>query len=437
MSTFGSQLHIPEATSEPIRRALRHAGLDPSTPPTASQWHAFLAELERSAEAGEGGRYENLFAMSPVPTLEQDYTHLIERMDDLRSEGVTDLRRWLGTDLDRIRDMAELIENVSLNPAAIEIIGLSPEDAAGPVRREIVNPEAAEAWVEQLALVWDGRSFGVTTFQAARPSGEQFEARRTIAVPTGRFGPDYSQVVMTIEDISEQRAEERRMQDALEARTRFLASVSHEIRTPLTGILGFAEVLADRPELASEDEGSNIIRAIHDGAKDLSEIVDDLLLNAQSELGSISMSSEPVDVNAEITRVLSSGGAFPEHVRRAGEELDAVARGDAGRLRQIIRNLLTNAERYGGDDVAIEVRCADAVITVEISDDGPGVPDGMAEQIFEPYRRGHDASTTPDSVGIGLAICRQFADLMEGSLTYVRSDDRARFVLHLPRDDAR
>ena len=437
MSTFGSQLHIAEATSEPIRRALRRTGLDPSTPPTASQWQTFLAELERTVEGVDDGRYENLFAMSPVPTLEQDYTRLVERMEALRSEGVRDIRTWLGTDMKRIRDMAELIDNVSLNPAAIEIIGLSPEDAAGPVRREIVNPEAAEAWVEQFALVWAGDCFGVTTFRAARPSGEQFEARRTMAVPMGRFGPDYSRVVMTIEDISEQRAEERRMQDALESRTRFLASVSHEIRTPLTGILGFAEVLADSPELAGADEGANIIRSIHDGAKDLSDIVDDLLLSAQSELGSIPMADEPVEVNAEITRVLSSGGAFPERVRRTGDDLDATARGDAGRLRQIIRNLLTNAERYGGDDVAIEVRDADGVIAVEVSDDGPGVPDGMAEQIFEPYRRGHDASTTPDSVGIGLAICRQFADLMGGSLTYRRSGDRSRFVLTLPQDAIR
>ena len=222
------------------------------------------------------------------------------------------------------------------------------------------------------------------------------------------------------------------MQDAMEARTRFLASVSHEIRTPLTGILGFSEVLTDTPGLLDTEDTAEIIRSIFDQARDLSNIVDDLLITAQTELGSISMADEAIDVHAEITRVLESGGSFTHLVRRDDTHRRPIARGDAGRFRQIIRNLLTNAERYGGDDVLIDIAANGGSVVVEVSDDGAGVPEAMAEQIFEPYRRAHDHGTTPDSVGIGLAICRQFAELMGGSLAYRYEDGRSIFGLILP-----
>lgn len=428
MHTIRSEESPQAPPADPVTSALRIVGLDRETPPTPEQWSMFLDTLDN----GDDRRFENLFSMSPVPTLEQDYSLLVEWMGQLRRTGVTSIREYLCDDLELIRDAASMIVNVAVNPAAVEVIGLARDESVGPMRREIVNEEAVEAWIEQLELVWDGKSFGVTTFKAARTSGEQFDARRTLAIPDGRFGPDYSRAVMTIEDITEHRKEERRMQEAMEARTRFLASVSHEIRTPLTGILGFSEVLTDSPELLTKADAAEIIHSIFDQARDLSNIVDDLLVAAQTELGSIAMVDEPVDVQAEITRVLESGGSFTHLVRRESATRAPIARGDAGRFRQIIRNLLTNAERYGGDDVLIGVETNGDSIFIEVSDNGTGVPDAMAEQIFEPYRRAHDHATTPDSVGIGLAICRQFAELMSGSLAYRYEDGRARFLLTLP-----
>src|SRR5690606_2480421 len=113
------------------------------------------------------------------------------------------------------------------------------------------------------------------------------------------------------------------------------------------------------------------------------------------------------------------------------QSTEAVATCDPARLRQVLRNLLTNAERYGGPNVAIFVDVEGDFVVVDVVDDGAGIPRRDWDRIFEPYQRAHDAPGQPDSVGVGLAISRQLATLMGGSLDY-RYSDRSVFRLRLP-----
>ncbi len=105
---------------------------------------------------------------------------------------------------------------------------------------------------------------------------------------------------------------------------------------------------------------------------------------------------------------------------------------DATRVRQILRNLLTNAFRYGGNSVEISVRHLNGSVRITVSDDGPGIPVGDREQIFQPYQRAHNATGQPASVGLGLTISRQLARLMGGDLTYRHEEGRSSFDLALP-----
>jgi signal transduction histidine kinase len=103
---------------------------------------------------------------------------------------------------------------------------------------------------------------------------------------------------------------------------------------------------------------------------------------------------------------------------------------DASRVRQILRNLLTNAQRYGGPNRRIAGGALFDRIWLEVRDDGEGVPPGDAEKIFEPY--GTAGTGVKDSVGLGLSVARQLAELMGGSLTYHRDLDETVFRLELP-----
>jgi signal transduction histidine kinase len=109
-----------------------------------------------------------------------------------------------------------------------------------------------------------------------------------------------------------------------------------------------------------------------------------------------------------------------------------LAFGDPLRFRQILRNLITNARRYGGPNIRLGIKHAIDTVSVSVVDDGPGVPPEMVESIFQPYRSAHDQAGQPGSVGLGLAVSRSISDLMGGNLSYDRCEQETWFTLTLP-----
>ena len=105
---------------------------------------------------------------------------------------------------------------------------------------------------------------------------------------------------------------------------------------------------------------------------------------------------------------------------------------DPVRFRQVLRNLITNARRYGGGSIAIEVKQRGDAVAISVVDDGPGVPEDREQAIFEAYERGHANSTQPGSVGLGLTVSRQLARLMDGDLTFQRRDSMTCFEFTVP-----
>jgi signal transduction histidine kinase len=104
-------------------------------------------------------------------------------------------------------------------------------------------------------------------------------------------------------------------------------------------------------------------------------------------------------------------------------------------VRQVLRNLVSNALKYGGTNVTVRVGYESDVAFVRVEDDGEGVEPEERETIFEPYRRAHDAPGLTASMGLGLAISRQLARLMGGDLTYTRESSLTVFTLSMPKAD--
>ncbi|HEU4895441.1 MAG TPA: CHASE domain-containing protein [Acidimicrobiia bacterium] len=217
------------------------------------------------------------------------------------------------------------------------------------------------------------------------------------------------------------------------SKDQFLASVSHELRTPLTGVLGFAELLRDGPDELSEDERRSMISSVAEEASDLAAIIDDLLVAARSELDLLAITRVPVSLRAQIAQVLETSDAtLRDRVELVGDPRQT-AIGDPGRVRQIIRNLITNAVRYGGERIEIRFGVGDGLVRVEVADDGVGLERENWERIFEPYFRVHEESNTqPAAIGIGLSVARHLARLMDGDLTYRREAGWSVFRLSLP-----
>jgi signal transduction histidine kinase len=231
------------------------------------------------------------------------------------------------------------------------------------------------------------------------------------------------------------RAEYEKLREITEAKDEFLASVSHELRTPLTSVLGFAELLRGDDVELTDAERRSMIASVADEALDLAAIVEDLLVSARSELDLLVVTRVPVSARAQVAQVLEvSSKDSCAAVEVIGDPTEPyTALGDPGRVRQILRNLITNACRYGGQRVQIRLRSVDDTVVIAVADDGQGVPSGDEDRIFAPYYRAHAIESQPAALGIGLSVARQLSRLMDGDLRYWRDDGWTVFELHLPQ----
>ncbi len=217
--------------------------------------------------------------------------------------------------------------------------------------------------------------------------------------------------------------------DAL--RNRLISSVSHELRTPLTGLHGLATVLHDNFDDLSPSEVAEFLDLLVLESAEATALVEDLL-TAVRPTDFVRIDVAPIDIAVEVDTVLAMlGPAMSKDVDvQDGDGSRAIA--DPIRFRQIIRNLLTNADRYGGQTIRIRIESAGNLISVTVSDDGPGIPLEDRGKVFEEWQASDLGVRHPQSLGLGLTISRRLARAMEGNLTYEYAGGESRFTLTLP-----
>ena len=231
--------------------------------------------------------------------------------------------------------------------------------------------------------------------------------------------------------VQELNRKQREIEDVMRQRETFIATVSHEIRTPLSAVIGYVDLLSDPNASLSGLERNQLLSTVARQAGDVAVLIEDLLVAAKAEAGTLRVQTHPVDLVAQTLQVVE--GLDP--IRVAAIDVDTepcMAIADPSRTRQIIRNLVTNAFRYGGPDIEIKVRCTGGRSRLEVSDNGVGVAPEDEERIFEAFQRSSTRPAVADSVGLGLPISRLLSELMEGEVTYERRGGRSVFTLDLP-----
>lgn len=223
------------------------------------------------------------------------------------------------------------------------------------------------------------------------------------------------QVAMLYEE-AQRTAEDLRI--ANNAKDEFLGLVSHELRTPITTIVGNAEILS-RTNLHLDD--ADRAEAMHDIVEDgrrLSRIIDDLLVLARLDRG-VQIEIEPVSLDLAIRRVAEEHARRFAHrqVRVIGEAPGPVLANE-GYLEQIVRNLVSNAEKYSPTEQPIEITVSsdDHEATVRVLDRGNGVPPEERESIFSAFYRARATENEARGVGIGLSVCRRLVEAQGGRI---------------------
>ncbi len=278
-----------------------------------------------------------------------------------------------------------------------------------------VNPRATELIPElPVGERVDGEQSPLPSLADALSAETLVDHRgRTLAVTAAQLGADDG-VVWTVRDISERARLER-------AKSDFVATASHELRSPLTSIKGFVELLARSPESMS-DRQREFVDIILRSTDRLVDLVNDLLDVARIEADHVEISRRPIDVGEAVREVVElMGPRLAEKHQQVGLYVAPtlpLALADAGRVRQIVANLLTNAHLYTPDGGRIHVGAeADrAWIQIVVADSGVGMTPEEAEHVFERFYRGGNGAAKAPGTGLGLAIVKSLVDMHDGRI---------------------
>ncbi|GEM_PF-5045317 len=327
-----------------------------------------------------------------------------------------------------ITDMNGNIEYV--NPKFTRLTGYTLKEVLGKnmniQKSGLHNPEYyKQMWSALLSgKEWKGE------FQNKKKNGELYWEMVSIS-PIMNKG-QITHFIGFKEDVSERKAYERSLKQAMEAaesanraKSEFLANMSHEIRTPMNSILGMAELLQSS-KLSNEQV--EYATAICNSSKMLLSLINDILDMSKIEAGKLDIQKEPLDLLETIEDVvhINSVAAAEKGLRLIVSFEQGTPRyvvGDAVRIRQVLINLTVNAVKFTrSGHVLIKASCLEidsssARIRIDVIDTGTGIPTDSQKFIFEKFTQ-LDASITRryGGAGLGLPICKRLMELMGGEI---------------------
>jgi signal transduction histidine kinase len=246
-------------------------------------------------------------------------------------------------------------------------------------------------------------------------------------------------VLRLLDEASQVRALNRQLESVDRLKDDFMSSVTHELRTPLTSIRAFAELMRDDPDMDS-GQRQLFVGLIVAEAERLSRLVSQVLDMAKIESGHADWRNDAIDLCELVGHAVQT---TRESFRERGAQVDVeqpdsvpVLHADRDRLLQVLLNLLSNAAKFVpkvGGRVTVALRADARGATIEVSDNGPGVPAGQQQLVFEKFRQGGDGGNRPQGTGLGLPISRQIVEHFGGRM-WLRSEagQGACFGVELP-----
>ena len=209
-------------------------------------------------------------------------------------------------------------------------------------------------------------------------------------------------------------------ESANRAKSEFLANMSHELRTPLHGILSLAEMGTEEDE-APLEVLRGYFRTISLAGGSLQRLLDDLLDLSRHEAGKVPLEFGHHDLQHLVQQCVDEQrGVIGE--RRLAVNVDVKCAGtfdfDKQKVKQVVRNLLTNAIRFSPDDksISVEATRSPSTITVSVSDQGPGIPEHELETVFGKFVQSSRTKTGAGGTGLGLSICKEIVNAHGGDI---------------------
>ncbi len=231
-----------------------------------------------------------------------------------------------------------------------------------------------------------------------------------------------------------------RLEELNMSKSQFVANASHELQTPMTSIIGFSSMLLDYGKTLKEEEFKKFLTIIRDETQRLARLSADLLDLSRIKDGRITLKLKKTDLKALAEKVRESMKVIKPGVNIEVDfgdgALSAVT--DQDKIHQVMTNLAGNALKYAPESsaVRIEARKDQDHIQISVKDEGPGIPEGEQEKIFEPfYRVQNNANLKIKGTGLGLSIAKAIVEALGGRIAASRNKDKGScFMFTVPLD---
>ena len=389
--------------------------------------HIAMAEPDTSTAAVEGSGQNGSSLDSSTDGLGASLPHHPEMIAASQSfhEAVAGLRQLMVTSEQSLLD--DVVTAYALFAASIAEFDAQSHDGSVAMSFYHNNTQTYEARLHSTLIVFGGNTS--SRLGSAIENSRSAELLLAVALPVILVAGLLAAIYLFRTVATRRRL--NTLEGLIKDKDEFIAAVSHELRTPLTGIVGFAELLHESDQALAPHERAELIASIAEQGREVTAIVEDLLVAARAEIGQLTIHSSALDLRAEAAHVLETLQPEAANVELTETESSQIL-GDPARIRQILRNLVTNAVRYGSGVARIECGRTAAQGYLQVHSNGSPIPYEDRERIFEPYQRAHDEPQMPGAIGLGLSVARRLARLMDGDLSYAHREGMNIFELTLP-----
>ncbi len=333
---------------------------------------------------------------------------------------------------------------MSWNKSARRIFGYEAEEMIGEPILKLLPLDRQEEETRILERLRRGERVDHYETVRVRKDGRYIDVSLTISpikndegvvVGASKIARDITDQKRAVRQLAEANEQLRR---ANRMKVEFISTLSHELRTPLTAILGWIQILREKPSASELEQGLEVLER---NVRIQSQLIDDLLDMSRIEAGKLILDIQRLDLPAVVSAAMDAVRPSAEvkgiRLTCAFSSVEGVVMGDRNRIQQIVWNLLTNAIKFTPKQgrVHVTIERINSHVEIAVTDSGIGIPDEFLENIFERFSQ-VDSSTTRrhGGLGLGLSIVKHLVELHGGAVR-ARSegvDKGSTFIVTLP-----